>query len=48
MVIRNIPGKAKCPACGSENVPSKLSFTTIIAWAGKLLGAPTVKIYKKR
>jgi predicted nucleic-acid-binding Zn-ribbon protein len=48
MVIRNIPGKAKCPECGNENVKSKLSFTIIVAWLGKLLGVPTVKIYEKR
>jgi hypothetical protein len=44
----NIPGKVKCPQCGSEDVRSKLSLTNIVAWAGKLLGVPTVKIYEKR
>jgi hypothetical protein len=44
MVIRNIPGKAMCPECGSENVKSKLSFTTIVAWVGRILGVPTVNI----
>ncbi len=48
MTIRNIPERAKCPECGSENVKSKLAFTAIVAWAGKLLGVPTVKIYEKR
>ena len=48
MVIRDIPGTAKCPDCGSENVKSKLSFTTIVAWVGRILGVPTVKIYEKR
>jgi hypothetical protein len=48
MVIRNIPGRVLCPECGIENVKSKLSFTTIVAWVGKLLGVPTVKIFEKR
>ena len=48
MVIRDIHGTVKCPECGSENVESKLSFTNIVAWAGKLLGVRTVKIYEKR
>ena len=25
-----------------------LPFTTIVAWLGKLLGVPTVKIFKKK
>jgi len=29
-------------------VKSKLSFTTIFAWLGSLLGVPTVKIFEKR
>jgi predicted nucleic-acid-binding Zn-ribbon protein len=48
MIIRNIPGKVKCPQCGSENVHSKLSFTTIVAWLGRILQVPTVKILEKR
>ena len=44
----NIPMPVKCPACGSQNVQSKLSFTNVVAWLGKLLGVPTVKIYEKR
>ena len=40
MIISNIPGTMKGPECGSENVKSKLSFTTIVAWVGKLLGVP--------
>jgi predicted nucleic-acid-binding Zn-ribbon protein len=48
MIIGNIPGKVKCPKCGSENVQSKLSVTTIVAWLGRILGVPTVKIYEKR
>jgi predicted nucleic-acid-binding Zn-ribbon protein len=48
MIIRNIPGKMKCPQCESENVHSKLSVTTIVAWLGRILGVPTVKILEKR
>jgi predicted nucleic acid-binding Zn ribbon protein len=48
MIIRNTPGKTKCPACGSENVKSKLSFTTIVAWVVRILGVPIVKIWEKR
>jgi predicted nucleic-acid-binding Zn-ribbon protein len=48
MVIRNIPGTVKCPECGSENVKSELSITTIVARIAKLLGVPIVKIYEKR
>jgi hypothetical protein len=36
------------PACGSENVKFNLSIANIVAWAGKLLGVPTVKIYEKK
>ncbi|MGA2404309.1 MAG: hypothetical protein ABSG91_21845 [Syntrophobacteraceae bacterium] len=48
MIIRNLPEKAQCPACGSENVKSKWSFTTIMAWVGRILGVSTVKIFEKR
>ena len=48
MIIQDPRVKAKCPECGSENVQSKLSLTTIVAWAGKFLGVPTVKICEKR
>jgi transposase-like protein len=48
MIMRHIPGKAKCPQCGSENVKSKLSFTNIVAWLGRILGVPTVKIWEKQ
>lgn len=48
MIIRNPPRKVKCPKCGSENVGTKWSFTTIVAWVGRILGVPTVKIYEKR
>jgi predicted nucleic-acid-binding Zn-ribbon protein len=47
MIIQDPPGKAKCPECGSGNVKSKLSFTTIMALVGKLLGVPAVKIFEK-
>jgi predicted nucleic-acid-binding Zn-ribbon protein len=48
MIMPNIPGKVKCPKCGSENVKAKMSLTNIIAWAGRILGARTVKIFEKR
>jgi hypothetical protein len=48
MIIQDPRIKAKCPQCGNWNVKSKLSFTNIVALAGKLLGVPTVKIYEKR
>jgi predicted nucleic-acid-binding Zn-ribbon protein len=48
MIIQTPRIKAKCPKCGSENVESKLSFTTIVAWVGRILGVPTVKIFEKR
>jgi len=48
MIMPNIPGKAKCPKCGSENVKFKWSVTTIVAWLGKVLGVQTVRIYEKR
>jgi len=48
MVIRNPPEKAKCPECGSENVKSEWSFTTLVAWADRILGVSTVKIFEKR
>jgi len=47
MIMPNIPGTAQCPECGGENVKSKLSVTTIVAWLGKLLGVSTVKILKR-
>jgi len=48
MIIRNMPGKVKCPQCGSQNIETKWSLTTIVAWLGKIIGVPTVKIYEKR
>jgi predicted nucleic-acid-binding Zn-ribbon protein len=48
MIIRDIPGKAKCPECGSENVGTKWSLTTFMAWVGRILGVPTVKIFEKK
>ncbi|MGO9738577.1 MAG: hypothetical protein ACLPVO_14270 [Desulfomonilaceae bacterium] len=48
MIIQDPRIKPKCPQCGSENVKSKLSFTNIVAWVGRILGVPTVKIYEKR
>ena len=48
MIIQDPRIKPKCPECGSENVKSKWSFTTIVAWVGRILGVPTVKIWEKR
>jgi predicted nucleic-acid-binding Zn-ribbon protein len=48
MIMPNIPGKAQCPECGSENVGTEWSFTTIVAWVGRILGVPTVKILEKK
>ena len=48
MLIRDIPGKAKCPACGSENVETKWWLATIVGWVGRILGVPTVKIFEKK
>jgi hypothetical protein len=48
MIIQDPRIKPKCPACGSENVKSKLSFTNVVAWLGRKLGVPTVKIWEKR
>ena len=48
MIIRDPRIKAKCPECGSESVKSKLSITTVVAWVGKLLGTPVVKIFEKK
>jgi rRNA maturation endonuclease Nob1 len=47
MILQYPRIKAKCPECGSENVKSKLSFTTIVAWVGRILGVPTVRIFEK-
>jgi predicted nucleic-acid-binding Zn-ribbon protein len=48
MIIQDPRIKPKCPACGSENVQSKWSLTTIVAWLGRILGVPIVKIWEKR
>jgi predicted nucleic-acid-binding Zn-ribbon protein len=48
MIIQDPRIKAKCPKCGSENVKSKLSFINIVAWMGRILGVPTVKIWEKK
>jgi len=48
MIIQDPQIKPKCPQCRSENVQSKLSFTNIVAWVGRILGVPTVKIYEKK
>jgi len=46
MIMRDIPGTVKCPECGSENVGTKWSLTTIVAWVGRILGVPAVKIFE--
>jgi endogenous inhibitor of DNA gyrase (YacG/DUF329 family) len=48
MIIQDPRVKAKCPECGSGNVKSKLSFTTVVSWVGRILGVPTVKTFEKR
>jgi len=48
MIMQDPRLKAKCPECGSENVKTKWSVTTIVAWVGRILGVPTVKIFEKR
>ncbi len=48
MIIQDPRVKAKCPQCGSENVKSTLSFTNCVAWLGRILGVPIVKIFGKR
>ena len=48
MIMRDIPGKAKCPECGSENIETKWTLNTIVAWVGRILGVPIVKIFEKR
>jgi len=40
MIIQTPRIKPKCPACESENVKFKLSFTTIVAWLGRILVHP--------
>ena len=37
MIIQDPRIMAKCSQCGSENVRSKWSFATIIAWVGRVL-----------
>ena len=48
MIIQDPRIRAKCPQCGSGNVLTKLSFTAIVAWVGRIMGVPTVKIFEKR
>ncbi|MGA2226351.1 MAG: hypothetical protein ABSH41_18090 [Syntrophobacteraceae bacterium] len=48
MIMPNIPGTVKCPQCGSFNIATKWSFTTVVSWLGKLLGVPMVRIYEKK
>ena len=48
MIMQDPRVKAQCPQCGSQNVKSKWSLTTIVSWLGRILGVPTVKIWEKR
>jgi endogenous inhibitor of DNA gyrase (YacG/DUF329 family) len=48
MIIQDPRIKTKCPQCGSANVKSKLCFTNIVAWVGRILEVPTVKIFEKK
>jgi len=48
MIMPNLHLPIKCPKCGSENVHTKWSLTTVLAWIGRLLSVPTVKIFEKR
>jgi predicted nucleic-acid-binding Zn-ribbon protein len=48
MIIQDPRIKPKCPSCGNENVKSKLSFTNVVAWVGRILGVSTVKIWEKK
>jgi hypothetical protein len=38
--------KSEVPRMSAENAKFKLSLTTIVAWVGKILGVPTVKIFE--
>jgi predicted nucleic-acid-binding Zn-ribbon protein len=48
MIMQDPRIKAKCPQCGSENVKSKWSLTTIVACVGRILGVRIVKIFEKK
>ncbi len=48
MVMHNLPGRVKCPECGSENLKSKWSLTIVVVWTRKLPGVAMVKIFEKR
>lgn len=48
MIMQDPRVKAKCPECGSENVKCKWSFTNVVAWLGRILGVPIVRIYEKK
>jgi ribosomal protein S27E len=48
MIMPNVPGKVKCPECGSDNIVTKWSFTAVVAWVGRLLGVRIVQIYDKK
>jgi predicted nucleic-acid-binding Zn-ribbon protein len=48
MIMRDLHLPIKCPKCGSENVGTKWTLNTIVAWIGRLLAVRTVKIFDKK
>jgi predicted nucleic-acid-binding Zn-ribbon protein len=48
MVMPSLPVKAKCPKCGSENVGTKWTLISAVAWISELLRIHTVKLYDKK
>jgi predicted nucleic-acid-binding Zn-ribbon protein len=48
VVMPSIQVKAKCPKCGSENLGTKWTLISAIAWISELLGIHTVKLYDKK
>jgi len=48
MIMSTLPMWAKCPGCGSENVGTKWTLMTSIAWISKWLGVNAVRIYDKK
>jgi transcription elongation factor Elf1 len=48
MIMPNLPIPANCPVCGSENVGTKWSHSTILAWVFRLFAIPVVKMFDKR
>jgi len=48
MVMPSMPVKANCPQCGSENIGTKWTLVTAIAWICRLLGVHAVRTYDKK